>query len=1028
MEKQGAHLLQANHHRNIFSVPGFRPYVFSQFLGALNDNLFKTLLSFMAIHLSDQITGSSFLWWVQCAFVLPLIFLSTLSGYWADRYQKNEVMFRCKVIEVISLLVGALFFWHFNPYAILFVFLIISIRSVVFSPSKYAIIPEFFPPEELSWVNGWIEMSTFVSIVLGSALAAFLYQNYQEQPILLNIALLTVAIFGLFFSRQVPAVSRKQEQAPAPFHFFSDLKLSFRDCIATKGLVSAILGLSSFYAIGLVFQPSLLFFADQVLNLNYFEQGLLLTFFGLMVGLGSLLAGFWSGAKIEYGLIPFGALGLAMGVFYLAYATDVWDAILSLMLLGLSSGCFIVPLHALIQLLPSDGQRGRIIAFNNMIQGVFMLLVVLMFWLASSLLNLNAKETLLLLGVLGSFLAVMTLFEEPRFLIRFLVHLFVRLFYRLRVVGESHLPLKGGALIVCNHVTFIDGLVLASVFQRFLRFLIHRKYYMYFKPIMNYCYGIPIESGNPQLIAESIQRARQQLLDGHVICIFAEGALTRTGNLLRFKTGFERIVEGLDVPIIPVHLDQLWGSFFSHRDGKLFKKMPEFRRSELIVSIGSPLPSDTKAWDVRLAIQSLGADARMQAKKDHRLLSRQFWSMARKKYFKKAMFEENKKIDYANLMIQAWRLSVDFKKKYHFEKTERVGLFIDRSSLCSCVVLALTLGGHSIVMLPKIQKANWRFWMKHFDLKHIVTTQELFEQYHLPEELTAACVFLEGDECFKTHSYFKKLYYRFCPISLPGDPEKEHVIVPLPQEIEGGLESEKLNWVVLSHSNISSAIQSLHQVFTVKDRDRLLAVLPTDYAFGYVGNIWFPLLVGLGTIFPHWRDAGWSEIGNMAHRHRATFLIDVPDAYEQYLMHFSREVFAHLKYAIVGGKTIRQSLFQDFEDKFNIPLLEGFGLSECSGVISVNVPNIQLPDQLQRAHKTGSAGQLLPGMGARIVDPLTFEPRKPGEMGILWIKGLSLMRGYYQVEAPIVFKKDGRWFNTGISASMDEEGFLFFPG
>jgi acyl-[acyl-carrier-protein]-phospholipid O-acyltransferase/long-chain-fatty-acid--[acyl-carrier-protein] ligase len=282
--------------------------------------------------------------------------------------------------------------------------------------------------------------------------------------------------------------------------------------------------------------------------------------------------GAWSsGDKVEIGLVPLGAMGMSVFSLLLSQAApSYWLSAACLLALGFSGGFYAVPLNAYLQQKADENERGRLLAAAGFLTNLGVLLAASMGWLLSDQLGFSPADVILTVGVLSAVVTVYILTLVPDFLIRFLLWLLTHTIYRIRIEGGRHVPFRGPALLVCNHISFMDGMLVGAYVQRFVRFMVYRPYFetKAFRWILSLLRAIPVMAGDREGVAESIAMARKELEDGHVVCIFAEGAISRTGNMLPFKRGFERIVGGLDVPIIPVHLDQLWGSIFSYEKGK----------------------------------------------------------------------------------------------------------------------------------------------------------------------------------------------------------------------------------------------------------------------------------------------------------------------------------------------------------------------------------------------------------------------------------------------------------------------------
>jgi acyl-[acyl-carrier-protein]-phospholipid O-acyltransferase/long-chain-fatty-acid--[acyl-carrier-protein] ligase len=345
-------------------------------------------------------------------------------------------------------------------------------------------------------------------------------------------------------------------------------------------------------------------------GLDDLRVGLLGTSLALGIGAGSLTAGHLSGQKVELGLIPLGALGMGASTMLLSVSASSYTlTAIMLVVLGFAGGWFIVPLQAFLQYKSRSEERGLLLATTNFLSMGAVLVASGVLWVCHDLLTLPANRIILLAG-LGLLLGTVYLLRLlPAFVVRVVCWMLTHTLYRIRVVGGEHIPTQGPALLVCNHVSYVDGLLVGACVPRFVRFLIYRPIYerKALRWLFRLMQAIPI-AGGPEAPA-ALAQARQALQEGHVVCIFAEGAVSRTGDLLPFQRGFERIIEGLEVPVIPVHLDRLWGSIFSFQGGRFFWKWPQQLPYPVTVSFAAPLPATATASQVQQVVEELGSAA-----------------------------------------------------------------------------------------------------------------------------------------------------------------------------------------------------------------------------------------------------------------------------------------------------------------------------------------------------------------------------------------------------------------------------------
>src|SRR5215470_5841135 len=443
-------------------------------------------------------------------------------------------------------------------------------------------------------------MSGFLAIILGTSLGGLMFAAWNTQLGIIGLLLTVIALGGTAATLTLPHVPASG--ATKIFHLnpWAEICRGLTRLWRDQALWLTVLGIAYFWFLGALLQLDILLFGKEVMGLEERQLGFLGAFLAIGIGLGSVLAGRLSGNKVELGLVPLGSLGMGVCALWLSGAASSYPHVaVALTLLGLAGGLFIVPLNASLQQQGAREEKGRLLATSNFLSTAGILLASGALWFLREWLRIPADWIIWLTG-LGTLLAtVYVLRTLPAFLIRFSLWLLTHTLYRIRIVGPEHVPVRGPALLVCNHVSFVDGPLVGGCVQRFIRFLVYRPIYEHkaLHRLLRHMQAIPVQAGNAKNVVTSLARAREELRQGHVVCIFAEGTISRTGNLLPFKRGFERIIKGLEVPVIPVHLDRVWGSIFSFKDGRFFWKWPQRLPYPVTVSFGAPLPSTVTAQD-----------------------------------------------------------------------------------------------------------------------------------------------------------------------------------------------------------------------------------------------------------------------------------------------------------------------------------------------------------------------------------------------------------------------------------------------
>jgi hypothetical protein len=612
----------------------FGPFFLTQFLGAFNDNTFKNaLIILIAFRATDSGFGNSdtLINLAAGLFILPFFLFSATSGQLADRYEKSMLIRRIKLLEIAIMMVAAVGLYTANIPLLIAVLFLMGTQSTLFGPLKFGILPQFLKEDELVGGNGLVEMGTYIAILLGTMFGGILIGVSDIGALMVAVAVIGVACLGYLSSRWLP-----RAEAVAP-----DLRLNWNPFTATwrnlgyarrnRTVFLAVLGISWFWLLGSVYLAQLPNFTKETLGGNEQVVTLLLTLFSVGVGAGSLLCERMSGHKVEIGLVPFGSIGLTVFGIDLFFATldhdatgqllgagqflslpGSWRIVVDIVMLGMFGGFYIVPLYALVQQRSEPTHRSRIIAANNILNAFFMVLAALM---AIVLLNagLSIPQLFLLVAALNALMAVYIYTLVPEFLLRFIAWMLIHTVYRIRKEGLERIPESGPVILVCNHVSFVDALVIAGCCHRPTRFVIDHDIYRI--PVLNFLFRtagtVPVAPAktNLEMLKEAYDRIARYLDDGEVVCIFPEGRITRDGEIGPFRSGINRIVRRSPVPVVPMALQGLWGSFFSRKYGSAMKGLPRRFWPKIALVVGPPLaPQEVNAGRLRAIVAELRGD------------------------------------------------------------------------------------------------------------------------------------------------------------------------------------------------------------------------------------------------------------------------------------------------------------------------------------------------------------------------------------------------------------------------------------
>ncbi|CAH0139727.1 MFS transporter [Pseudomonas carnis] len=588
----------------------FLPFFITQLLGAFNDNIFKQSL-ILAILYKLTIEGDRSIWVNLCAllFILPFFLFSALAGQFGEKFNKDALIRAIKIGEIVIMAVGATGFLTNHLELMLLALFAMATHSALFGPVKYSIMPQALHDDELVGGNGLVEMGTFLAILAGTIGAGIMMSSTHYAPVV-AVAIVAVAVLGYLASRSIPRAAASTPQLRLDWNIFTQSWATLRMGLGQTPAVSrSIVGNSWFWFVGAIYLTQIPAYAKEWLYGDETVVTLILTVFSVGIALGSMLCEKLSGRKVEIGLVPFGSFGLTVfglllwwhsGGFPQNVQANDWLAVLSygqawwvlfdILGLGVFGGFYIVPLYALIQSRTAENERARVIAANNILNALFMVVSAIVSILLLSVAKLSIPELFLVVSLLN--IAVNTYIFKivPEFTMRFMIWLLSHSMYRVEHRNLQAIPDEGAALLVCNHVSFVDALLIGGAVRRPIRFVMYYKIYRL--PVLNFIFRtagtIPIAGRHEdiQIYEQAFARIAQYLKDGELVCIFPEGKLTADGEMNEFRGGVTRILEETPVPVIPMALQGLWGSFFSRDPNKgLFHRI----WSRVVLVAGEPV-------------------------------------------------------------------------------------------------------------------------------------------------------------------------------------------------------------------------------------------------------------------------------------------------------------------------------------------------------------------------------------------------------------------------------------------------------
>ena len=613
---------------SLFSQRRFLPYFVTQALGAFNDNLYKnTLLLFIALFAVDAQQSGLLTNIAAGLFILPFFLFSAIGGQIADKYEKSKLIRIIKLAEIAIMVIGALALMWQQTNLMLVVLFLMGTQSAFFGPVKFSLLPQHLDKSELVGGNGLIEMGTFLAILGGTILAGVLFE-FEQALIIIAVAVICFAFIGYVASRSIPNAPANNPELKVNYNPLTSIKHTIGNIKQERPLFLSILAISWFWFLGAGYLTQFPAFAINNLGGNTQLVTLLLVVFSFGVGLGSILCERLSGHTIELGIIPIGSIGMSIfgiDIYFAAQSVMVienmtamefishpqnYRLLADLLLLAVFSGIYVVPLNALIQTRGDDKCRAQIIAANNVLNALFMVLSAVLAIVLLSVLELSIAQYFLVLGIANLVVAGYIYSQVTEFVLRFIIWIISHTMYRVKHQGISNIPDEGAAVLVCNHVSFVDALLIAGSSRRPVRFVMDKS--IANMPIMKYVFKwaktIPICSPKQDIDTynKAFEQIQHELNEGELVCIFPEGKITKDGTLNEFRGGIEKILKNNPVPVVPMALTGLWGSFFSHKDGHAFTTKPRRFWSRVGLIVDEPIAAqEASANTLQTKVQSI---------------------------------------------------------------------------------------------------------------------------------------------------------------------------------------------------------------------------------------------------------------------------------------------------------------------------------------------------------------------------------------------------------------------------------------
>ncbi len=1043
------------------------PLALTGFFAAFSRSGFKLwiILSLLECTLSTAFLGA-----LAAVCVVPGLILPAVSGFIADRLPKRYVVILVMISGLLLTLAGSCavnqmeFPW--GRRVILLVLLLHSIFDALFVPALFGILPETFSEAGLSRACGSVTSLSISGFIMGIVLVPLTFY-YSDCFYILCFAAAAGIISAVKIMPVISPVQRKRELA---YSFKESLSAGFRALRKNNPMLASVLGEVCFTGLGITALPLLVLFCKFGLDMDGLASILLMLLApGLGFMTGCFFAGIFSSNKIELGLIPLGALGITAalpliiffpgaerviminfpggvtaGIIFYAGAW-IWSAFA-----GFSGGVLLIPLRTYILQRLRPECRGAALALKNSISiavsSAAMLLVIYfspkgeeVAGISPLLTDIAAVPYQVLIagfGILVFFCTAIAMWKLPNFMLRLVILTLGHSFYRIRISGAENIPERGPALLLCNHVSAIDSILVSACTSRQIRFLLYEDYFSL--PLlgsiarMTGFFQVP-GNGNAKALVRLLKQLRNHLANDGLICVFPEGKLTRNGLIGEFKHGYEKMLpENVDVPIIPVNISFTWGSIFSNfftRPGLRKKlRLPCFSA----VTFGKVLPKDTPVFEVRQKIIELGAEAAAKQLPGEVTLHHAAVKIARKKPWEKRFFDGcEKELSTFELVRNAAMLSRKIRRRIS-SQDKRVGILLPNSCEAVEAILAVMMADRVAVPLNySTPQSVFDYSVTSAELPLVITSREFLKKIHISPGEKA--VFIED-----LHEEFTLAGKMLMSMGILFLPTGEFMNMLSPLSAFDLMQDAVLLFssgstgnpkgVRLSHHNLNTNARSVAAGFAVDHTDMVVGNLPLFHSFGLNVCFWMPLISGAKVVYiasPLDSSAVCRSIG----QRKATMLFATPSFLQKYLRRCKKEDLISLRLIATGAEKLRDDIARKVKEVTDsrLEVVECYGCTELSPVVSIN-----LADDIARTGKCAgvkdSIGVPLENISVRILDPLNFTPVAPGEEGILCVKGSLVMQGYLNDDAATAEVMAGEYYKTGDIAKMDENGYISICG
>jgi len=1036
---------------SIWKITGFLPYIMVAFLNAFTDLGHKIIIQNTIFKIYDGQTQIILTAVINGLILLPFIMLFSPSGFLSDKYSKAKIM-RYAALAAVLITLGITGAYYMGAFKLAFALtFILAVQSAMYSPAKYGYIKELVGSNHLTLGNGIIQAITTVAILGGIVAYSVLFEGYLEGQAYVNSTQILqhiapvgwVLVLGSLVELAL-AYSLPDTGVKADIHFDikkyytgSYLRKNIKIISSSSIIIHSIIGLSIFWSVSQVVLASFPAYAKETLEITntILVQGMM-ALAGIGIVIGSIVAGKVSKNYIETGTIPLGALGLTVTLFLLPMIKDPMFHAINFTAFGFFAGLFIVPLNALLQFNAGKNELGLVIAGNNFIQNVAML-SFLALTVAFAYLGLNSISLFYMMFIVAFLGAVYVIRYIPQSMVIFLIASLVSRRIKIDVMGLNNIPQEGGVLLLGNHISWLDWALVQMAMPRRVRFVMDRAIYekWFLKIFLDFFNVVPISARSAK---DAAAKVKELLNAGEVVCVFPEGAISRTGQLSEFKKGFEFMAKDADACIIPFYLQGMWGSRLSRSSEKL-QKSQKGRKREVVISFGPSIDIASSTSTVKQKVFELSFSS-WERYTSNLPSMQEAWTDTAARLGSEFCMADSKgeSLSYTRIFTG----TVLFSKFVKKVKEQNVGILMPTTSAGAIINMASLMAGKTVVNLNYTASlSSVEAAIKKSEIKTVYTAKQFITKLNAKgfdtQTLLAGCNVVYMEDLKEKISKFNAISTLLISKVFPSFVLKMLYVKKVSNNttaailFSSGSEGEPKG-VMLSHKNFMSNVKQVSGVLNMKDEDVVLASLPLFHAFGLTAATWLPLIEGVPMVcHPDPTDA--VGIGKAASKFNVTVMFGTSTFFRLYTKNKKVHplMLDSLRLAVSGAEKLNPEVKAAFNEKFHKNILEGYGVTESSPVASVNLPDILETDTftVQVGTKLGSVGLPLPGTAFKIVDPLTMEELAVDEDGLILIGGPQIMQGYLKDEkktAEVIADIDGTpWYKTGDKGHVDMDGYLF---